>query len=184
MLPLVTVQTVASGRGFGGCISRGRTHDRQTQAARRRTQNSARQILRFMVALRREPMSLTGLGFAECVTMERPVMAQSGHSAILRCPQSKWVPFRATPTPSSIWRRNDLELRLIQMASTLIAFRIENRTRTRLLMCRSTPAGRYFDIACFKEIVNFAQTTPRATMINWPVLTSILSGGDGSLGWQ
>jgi hypothetical protein len=30
----------------------------------------------------------------------------------------------------------------------------------------------------------FAQTTPRATIINCPVLTSILSGGDGSLGWQ
>jgi hypothetical protein len=65
MLPLGTAQTVASRRGFGGCILRGRTHGRQAQAARRRTQNSARQILRFMVALRREPMSPTGLGFAE-----------------------------------------------------------------------------------------------------------------------
>ena len=70
MLPLVTAQTVASRRGFGGRISRGRTHDRQAQAARRRTQNSARQILRFMVALGREPMSPTGLGFAEWAFME------------------------------------------------------------------------------------------------------------------
>jgi hypothetical protein len=42
MLPLVTAQTVASGREFGGCISRGRPHGRQAQAARRRTQNSVR----------------------------------------------------------------------------------------------------------------------------------------------
>jgi hypothetical protein len=70
MLPLVTAQTVASCRGFGGCILRGRTHGRQAQAARRRTQNSARQILRFMVALRREPMSPIGLGFAEWAFME------------------------------------------------------------------------------------------------------------------
>jgi hypothetical protein len=44
MLPLVTAQTVAFDRGFGGWISRGRTHGRQAQAARRRTRNSARQI--------------------------------------------------------------------------------------------------------------------------------------------
>src|SRR5712664_3238862 len=44
MLPLVTVQTVAFDRGFGGRISRGRAHARQAQAARRRTRNSARQI--------------------------------------------------------------------------------------------------------------------------------------------
>jgi hypothetical protein len=68
--PLVTAQTVASRRGFGGCILRGRTHGRQAQAARRRTQNSVRQILPFMVALRREPMSPTGLGFAEWAVME------------------------------------------------------------------------------------------------------------------
>jgi Arm DNA-binding domain len=37
MLPLVTAQTVAFDRGFGGRISRGRTHARQAQAARRRT---------------------------------------------------------------------------------------------------------------------------------------------------
>jgi hypothetical protein len=77
MLPLVAAQTVASGRGFGGCILRGRTHGRQAQAARRRTQNSARQILRFMVALRREPMSPTGLGFAELAVMEWPLLKQS-----------------------------------------------------------------------------------------------------------
>jgi hypothetical protein len=50
MLPHVTAQTVASGRGFGGCILRRRTLGRQAQAARRRTQNSPRQILRFMSA--------------------------------------------------------------------------------------------------------------------------------------
>src|SRR5216684_8154278 len=44
MLPLVTVQTVAFDRGFGGRISRGRSHARQAQAARRRTRNSAWQI--------------------------------------------------------------------------------------------------------------------------------------------
>ena len=49
IIPLVTAQTVASGRGFGGRIL-GRTHSRQAQAARRRTQNSPRQILRFMSA--------------------------------------------------------------------------------------------------------------------------------------
>ena len=64
MLPLVTAQTVASRRGFGGCILRERTHGWQAQGARRRTQNSAQQILRFVVALRRGPMSPTGLGFA------------------------------------------------------------------------------------------------------------------------
>jgi hypothetical protein len=44
MLPLVTAQTVAFDRGFGGRIWRGRTHGWQAQAARRRTRNSARQI--------------------------------------------------------------------------------------------------------------------------------------------
>jgi hypothetical protein len=45
ILPLVTAQTVGSGRGVGGCTSRGRTHSRQPQAARRRTQNSARHLV-------------------------------------------------------------------------------------------------------------------------------------------
>src|SRR5882724_3426318 len=44
ILPLVTAQTVAFDRGFGGRISRRRTHARQAQAARRRTRNSAWQI--------------------------------------------------------------------------------------------------------------------------------------------
>src|SRR5882762_3091125 len=44
MLPLVTAQTVAFDRGFGGRILRGGTHARQAQAARRRTRNSAWQI--------------------------------------------------------------------------------------------------------------------------------------------
>src|SRR5438093_3264869 len=44
MLPVVTAQTVAFDRGFGGRISRGGTHGRQAQAVRRRTRNSARQI--------------------------------------------------------------------------------------------------------------------------------------------
>jgi hypothetical protein len=55
---LITVQTVASGRGFGGCISRGRTHDRQAQAARRRTQNSARQIPRFNAVIMLGPIPI------------------------------------------------------------------------------------------------------------------------------
>ena len=42
MLPVVTAQTVAFDRGFGGRISRGGTHGRQAQAVRRRTRNSAR----------------------------------------------------------------------------------------------------------------------------------------------
>src|SRR5437899_10451183 len=44
MLPVVTAQTVAFDRGFGGRISRGGTHGRQAQAFRRRTRSSARQI--------------------------------------------------------------------------------------------------------------------------------------------
>jgi hypothetical protein len=55
MLPLVTAQTVASAVGSEDAFLRGGTHGRQAQVARRRTQNSARQILRFMVALSVNP---------------------------------------------------------------------------------------------------------------------------------
>src|SRR5450631_1387285 len=44
MLPLVTAQTVAFDRGFGGRIWRGRTHARKAQTARRRTRNPAWKI--------------------------------------------------------------------------------------------------------------------------------------------